>query len=202
MLHTFFKIKYSYEVICMKLKEPLLYWLKPDTCDEVGRALDSANIRAVHILGLIIADPALRLMDTKPELMSRAVLYMTIICLGIPASSVYNFGAAVLRSVGDSKTPLFILSSSGIYWDRALRNVVFPDPVPPEIKILYFAFTKSFNNNEASSEREPFSINCSIVKGFSGNFLMEIAEPSIEIGDHTIFTREPSISLLSTIGDD
>ena len=39
----------------MKLKESLLYWLKPDTCDEVGRAIDSANIRAVHILGLIIA---------------------------------------------------------------------------------------------------------------------------------------------------
>ena len=39
----------------MKLKEPLLYWLKPETCDEVGRAIDSANIRAVHILGLIIA---------------------------------------------------------------------------------------------------------------------------------------------------
>ena len=39
----------------MKLKEPLLYWLKPETCDEVGKAIDSANIRAVHILGLIIA---------------------------------------------------------------------------------------------------------------------------------------------------
>nr|WP_316619598.1 GGDEF domain-containing protein [uncultured Ruminococcus sp.] len=39
----------------MKLKEPLLYWLKPDACDEVGKAIDSANIRAVHILGLIIA---------------------------------------------------------------------------------------------------------------------------------------------------
>lgn len=75
------------------------------------------------ILGLIIADPALRLMDTKPELMSRAVLYMTIICLGIPASSVYNFGAAVLRSVGDSKTPLFILSSSGII--NVLLNILF-----------------------------------------------------------------------------
>jgi putative MATE family efflux protein len=42
-----------------------------------------------------------------------------IICAGFPASSVYNFGAAVLRSVGDSKTPLLILATTGIV------NVVF-----------------------------------------------------------------------------
>ncbi|MBQ1829538.1 MAG: hypothetical protein II116_00635, partial [Ruminococcus sp.] len=27
----------------MKLKEPLLYWLKPDACDEVGKAIDSGH---------------------------------------------------------------------------------------------------------------------------------------------------------------
>ena len=55
------------------------------------------------LIGLIISKPALELMDTKAELMSRALLYLRIICLGIPASAVYNFGAATLRSVGDSK---------------------------------------------------------------------------------------------------
>ena len=69
---------------------------------------------AFSILGLVISGPALELMGTKPELISRALLYMRIICAGIPAMSVYNFGAAALRSVGDSKTPLFILSLSGI----------------------------------------------------------------------------------------
>ena len=39
----------------MKLKEPLLYWLRPDVDDEVSRAIDSGNIRAVHFIGLIIA---------------------------------------------------------------------------------------------------------------------------------------------------
>ncbi|MBO7196412.1 MAG: MATE family efflux transporter [Clostridia bacterium] len=92
-----------------------------------ARELDKLS-RAVHtsvvfsflggigfcILGLLISSPALTLMGTKPELMSRALLYMRIICAGIPAMSVYNFGAAALRSVGDSKTPLFILSLSGL----------------------------------------------------------------------------------------
>lgn len=75
------------------------------------------------ILGLLISGPALELMDTKDELMSRAVLYMRIICLGIPATAVYNFGAAALRSVGDSKTPLFILALSGIC--NVLLNLFF-----------------------------------------------------------------------------
>lgn len=75
------------------------------------------------IFGLLISGPALAIMDTKDELMSRALLYMRIICLGIPASAVYNFGAATLRSVGDSKTPLFILSCSGII--NVLLNLFF-----------------------------------------------------------------------------
>ncbi|MBQ8689351.1 MAG: MATE family efflux transporter [Clostridia bacterium] len=65
-------------------------------------------------IGLGVSRPALELMKTRPELLDGAVLYFRIICLGIPATAVYNFGAAILRSVGDSKTPLIILSSTGL----------------------------------------------------------------------------------------
>ncbi len=65
-------------------------------------------------VGLAVARPALILMDTKPEVLDKAVLYLTIICLGIPASSIYNFGASILRSVGDSRTPLLVLASTGL----------------------------------------------------------------------------------------
>ncbi len=75
------------------------------------------------LFGFIIAKPALALMGTKTELMSRALLYLRIICIGIPASAIYNFGAAVLRSVGDSKTPLYILSSTGVI--NVILNLVF-----------------------------------------------------------------------------
>ena len=78
---------------------------------------------AFCVLGMLISGPALELMDTKDELMSRALLYMRIICAGIPAMSVYNFGAAALRSVGDSRTPLFILSISGLA--NVLLNLFF-----------------------------------------------------------------------------
>ena len=97
--------------------------------DKLSKAVHTSLLFSVFggiaflIFGLIISEPALLLMKTKPELLSRALLYFRIICLGIPALGVYNFGAAILRSVGDSKTPLFILSSTGII--NVLLNLFF-----------------------------------------------------------------------------
>ena len=53
-------------------------------------------------------------MDTPAEALDGATLYFRIVAAGFPASLVYNFGAAVLRSVGDTKRPLYFLSVSGI----------------------------------------------------------------------------------------
>ncbi|MBO7303947.1 MAG: MATE family efflux transporter [Clostridia bacterium] len=78
------------------------------------------------VIGLLVSRPALVLMGTpdgEEGILTKAVLYIQIICLGIPATSVYNFGAATLRSVGDSKTPLYILSASGIL--NVLFNLLF-----------------------------------------------------------------------------
>ena len=69
---------------------------------------------AFMILGLIISRPALMLIGTDESFIDGAVLYFRIICFGIPATAVCNFGAGILRSVGDSKTPLVILSSAGL----------------------------------------------------------------------------------------
>jgi putative MATE family efflux protein len=53
-------------------------------------------------------------MGTKAVLIDSAVLYFRIISIGIPATTIYNFGAAILRSIGNSKLPLYILGCSGI----------------------------------------------------------------------------------------
>lgn len=65
-------------------------------------------------IGLIVARPVLTLMGTKPEIIEQATLYISIIFWGLPATIVYNFGASILRAIGDSKTPLIILSLTGI----------------------------------------------------------------------------------------
>ena len=65
-------------------------------------------------IGLAVSRPALVLLGTKPEVLDSAVLYFRIICIGIPANTVYNFGAAILRGTGNSRVPLLILGSAGI----------------------------------------------------------------------------------------
>lgn len=69
---------------------------------------------ALMIIGLIFARPLLSLMGTQDVFFEKAVLYTTISFLGIPATAIYNFGAATLRSIGDSKSSLYILAASGL----------------------------------------------------------------------------------------
>ena len=74
-------------------------------------------------LGLIVSRPVLTLMGTQENLLDQAVLYMRIICLGIPASAILNIGASILRAAGDSRSPLIVLSSTGIV--NVILNLIF-----------------------------------------------------------------------------
>ena len=75
------------------------------------------------VVGFFVAKPILVLMGTNADLLDKAVLYTRIIFLGVPGSAVFNFGATLLRSIGDSKTPLYILSSTGII--NVVLNLLF-----------------------------------------------------------------------------
>lgn len=68
----------------------------------------------VMVIGLILCKPLLILMDTPSQILPLSVLYLRIYFLGMPATMVYNFGAGVLRAVGDTQRPLIFLSSSGL----------------------------------------------------------------------------------------
>ncbi len=96
-----------------------------DVSDTVHTSMVFSVIAGVviGIIGFIAAPYALELMKIKPEIIEKSTLYIRIICLGIPASSIYNFGAAILRSVGDSRTPLVILSGTGLV--NVLLNLLF-----------------------------------------------------------------------------
>ena len=68
----------------------------------------------VCLIGFFFSTPLLRLMNTDPEVLPLASLYLKIYFLGTPATLVYNFGAAILRAVGDTERPLRFLIVSGI----------------------------------------------------------------------------------------
>lgn len=77
----------------------------------------------VGAIGFIFAEPLLLLMNTKEEFLSGAVTYLRIRCVGMPLVSLYSVAAAILRSVGDSKSPMYILTCSGIA--NVFMNLVF-----------------------------------------------------------------------------
>jgi len=66
------------------------------------------------ILGGIAARPLLHLMGTPDDVLAQAVLYMRIYFLGMPVLMVYNFGAAILRAIGDTRRPLYFLFMAGV----------------------------------------------------------------------------------------
>ena len=77
----------------------------------------------VLIFGLLFSKGILELLNTKEELLDGAVLYIRIYFLGMPFFMLYNYGAAILRAVGDTKRPLVFLIISGCA--NALLNLFF-----------------------------------------------------------------------------
>lgn len=75
------------------------------------------------IIGLTLAKPLLDLMDSPPDVIDLAALYMRIYFVGMPVNMLYNFGSAVMRAVGDTKRPMFILIVSGMI--NVVLNLVF-----------------------------------------------------------------------------
>ena len=66
------------------------------------------------LVGISSARGILSLMNTKPELIDGAVLYLQIYFLGLPAVGVYNCGNAILSAAGDTRKPLYFLSIAGV----------------------------------------------------------------------------------------
>ena len=75
-------------------------------------ALISGIIMAV--VGLVLAKWALWLMGTPSDVIELSTLYMRIYFCGMPFFMLYNYGAAILRAVGDTKRPLVFLIISGV----------------------------------------------------------------------------------------
>ena len=87
---------------------------------KVKRAIDTMYIYSAiigiitTIIGILISEPLLRLIDLPEEIMPQAVLYLKIYLGGIIIFFGFNGTSAVLRGLGDSKTPLYFLIIASI----------------------------------------------------------------------------------------
>lgn len=84
--------------------------------ETVHTAIMLALISGVVMLfvGIFFARGALELMGTPDDVIGQSTLYMRIYFAGMPFFMLYNYGAAILRAVGDTKRPLLFLIVSGI----------------------------------------------------------------------------------------
>ena len=103
----------------------------------IGAADNAAVHRSVHtamllslvsgiligLFGFIISPFALKAMGTPAEVLKLSSLYLKIFFLGTPANMIFNYGASILRATGDSKRPLYILTSTGIL--NVVLNIFF-----------------------------------------------------------------------------
>ena len=85
----------------------------------IAMALVSGIVMA--FVGVFFARDALMLMDTPADVIGQSALYMRIYFVGMPFFMLYNYGAAILRAVGDTKRPLLFLVISGTV--NALLNL-------------------------------------------------------------------------------
>lgn len=74
-------------------------------------------------VGILFAKPLLEIMGTPDNVIAHSVLYMRIYFVGMPAFMIYNFGAAILRAIGDTKRPLYFLSIAGVV--NVIFNLIF-----------------------------------------------------------------------------
>ncbi len=73
-------------------------------------------------VGVGMARWALEVMATPDDVIDLSTLYMRIYFLGMPFFMLYNYGAAILRAVGDTRRPLLFLIVAGI--TNAMLNVI------------------------------------------------------------------------------
>lgn len=78
----------------------------------IALALVSGVVMAV--IGVVFARGALEIMGTPEDVIGKSTLYMRIYFCGMPFFMMYNYGAAILRAVGDTKRPLIFLIVSGV----------------------------------------------------------------------------------------
>ena len=97
--------------------------------EELSRSLHTAISLSIIcgfillVIGQLFSEPMLILMGTPKDILPLSVSYMKIYFCGMPVMLLYNFGAAILRAVGDTKRPLYYLSLAGVI--NVILNLIF-----------------------------------------------------------------------------
>lgn len=127
------------------------------------------------LVGVMLARPALTLMDTPDNVIDQSVLYMKIYFCGMPFFMVYNFCAAVLRAIGDTRRPLIILSFAGAvnaglnyilvrFWGMGVAGVAIATVVSQFISCIMVVYLLVTTSGDYKLEFKRLSIKWKYLK--------------------------------------
>ena len=91
-----------------------------DSSENVSRDVHTAVLSslifgvAVGLVGMTCSRGILELINTPDDIIDKAALYLSIYFAGLPGVALYNAGAAIVRSIGDTKRPMYYLVAAGI----------------------------------------------------------------------------------------
>ena len=87
-----------------------------DLSDTIHTAVAISVISGILLsfVGFFFAPEILKIMNTPDDVIELASVYVKTYFLGMPFMMLYNFSAAILRAVGDTKRPLYFLSAAGV----------------------------------------------------------------------------------------
>lgn len=98
---------------------------KKELSDMVHTSILTSLVSGVFLIfvGIFLSKPILEWMATPADVIGMSVLYIRIYFAGMPVMMLYNFGSAILRAVGDTKRPLYYLTSAGVI--NVILNLIF-----------------------------------------------------------------------------
>lgn len=99
-----------------------------DVEETVHTSIVMAVISGIMLIfiGFFFTKPILVLMGSPSDVLPLSAIYLKIYFLGMPAMMLYNFGAAILRAIGDTKRPMIYLTIAGLV--NVLLNLLFVIP--------------------------------------------------------------------------
>lgn len=122
LLNLFLGVSLGANVVCARLRGA-------QDAPQLRKSMHTAMLMSallgvvLMLLGLGLSSLLLAMMKTPTDVFPYALTYIRIIFLGMPATLVYNFGSAIMRSYGDTKRSMYILGCTGLV--NVLLNFLF-----------------------------------------------------------------------------
>lgn len=159
--------------------------------DGIKKAVSTASAIALIsgvfllFLGYFLARPILEMINTPDDVIDLATKYLRIYFLGMPFMMIYNFGAAIMKSMGDTKRPFYSLVIAGIA--NILLNLLFVVKFGMDVDGVAIAtvvanfINATFIVYWLCREAQPFTLNIRSI-GISGGEMRKMLQIGIPAG--------------------